>query len=78
MDIYYIDSKDLMKKRVLQNKECDGCQTAANCYITNDHSGLCPCRNCLIKVVCKQGCLIFNDFVDSYTPWPNEIKVEQQ
>jgi hypothetical protein len=76
MKTYYISSEDLMKKRVLQNKGCDGCRTTALCYIKNEQSGLCPCIDCLIKVVCKRGCPMFNDFVDSFTPQPNEAKSE--
>jgi hypothetical protein len=61
---------------VLKNKECERCLTRSTCYITNEQSVLCPCKSCLIKIICEQDCRMFNDFVDSFTTRPNEAKLE--
>ncbi len=60
-------------KKIGENKMenlCDGCRTdnIDQCPVkaTNDvylYKNKCPCTNCLVKVICKKGCLEFTNHV---------------
>jgi len=41
------------------NKQCEGCNLKYSCYlkvILNIPTDICPCMNCLVKVMCSKRC----------------------
>lgn len=57
------------------NNECQGCQALlrdGNCTngldqnMPKDH--LCPCMNCIIKVICEEECEEFLRYLKTYSP----------
>ncbi len=58
--------------------DCKGCFIKKECdaYIMDSHIDLCPCRNCLIKMVCKLDvCKDYGNFIR--TIYHNEQFIEK-
>jgi imidazoleglycerol phosphate dehydratase HisB len=55
----------------MKNNFCDGCRRyGQNCIYSLQHSALCPCRECIVKVKCEHSgrwsCQIFKTFKKKY------------
>jgi hypothetical protein len=50
-----------MKKKPYP-KECFTCSTFEWCLISSNKRPTCPCRHCLIQVMCMSACDPFKDF----------------
>ena len=50
-------------------KECEGCATYDQCLINKDPNPfiiLCPCRRCIVKMVCNHSCEEYDINNDSF------------
>lgn len=43
--------------------DCKGCITILGCYVEVKEE--CPCRSCIVKMICDESCQPYNDFVES-------------
>ncbi len=58
-----MDSADEMQRNVLKMKAntCEGCLVVNNCVYGNSKAIRgCPCKSCLVKMVCETTCKDFN------------------
>lgn len=40
----------------MHDKKCSGCFTIKKCTLSNVQKQDCPCRECLLKVICDKSC----------------------
>jgi hypothetical protein len=67
----------------MKNDICQGCKTVSCMFIIRSHEEICPCNNCLVKVICDQWCdkrmdatnIAFDNEVFSYS-WPTKESEE--
>ena len=38
------------------DKGCEGCYTKKLCVLSNRQMSKCPCKTCVVKIVCTFGC----------------------
>lgn len=55
----------------IKNKFCKGCAGTSYCEFMKENintKGICPCTNCIVKMMCKndENCPIFNSWAASY------------
>ena len=52
----------------MESLTCKGCSVLSSCYILSQgieyFSINCPCRTCLVKVMCTTVCIKYEDFTD--------------
>jgi hypothetical protein len=46
-------------------ENCRGCRIGSRCLIDNYIAEKCPCRICLVKVVCEEACEGFDAFCET-------------
>ena len=44
--------------------ECEGCNDYNACWLSNIQN--CPCRNCLVKSMCRSACELYSEFENAH------------
>lgn len=59
-----------LKEDIMGNclKECKGCLESKDdqCLVPDELMPHCICRNCVVKVMCKNCCKEFDDMIENY------------
>ncbi len=60
------------------NNDCEGCVTVVRCKYTQKDHDKCPCRICLIKVMCEKICEEYLQFTGDVYRQRNKHEYKKQ
>ena len=63
-------------RKSFNRDNCDRCLIIEDCQFPSEFAGMkCPCRNCLVKMVCGEGvyCKLFEIYVEYYRERVNNV-----
>lgn len=64
-----IENKDRIAKNNLNDLyTCEGCLIINNCYLKYKREK-CPCKDCVVKMICKYNCDLFRQFSKYKRSW---------
>lgn len=66
-----LDNRTTKIKSKEDIEKCEGCSAIRSCgvdsyYIVNGVKVYCPCMECLVKMICREGdgCYLYNEYLD--------------